>query len=97
MISKKLEEFTERQGIVSAEWCKLLDQVEIVEQRLAEAEKVIEFYGDKKNYIELCVDGATGNPKISSGDYVDCVVYHADRGYAVARNYIKKYKEVSDE
>lgn len=31
-ISGKLDEFTERQGIVSAEWCKLLDQVGVLEQ-----------------------------------------------------------------
>ena len=31
-ISNRLDEFTSRQGIVSAEWCKLLDEVESFEE-----------------------------------------------------------------
>jgi hypothetical protein len=41
-ISKKLDEFVDRQGIVSAEFCKLVDQVEELERRLPLAVEALE-------------------------------------------------------
>lgn len=56
-IADKLDEFTSRQGIISAEWCGLLNEVEKLEQelqatrkRLEKAEKVIEFYYNIRNW-----------------------------------------------
>jgi len=39
-VSKRLDEFIERQGIVSAEFCKLLDQVEEMEQEIKRVKKL---------------------------------------------------------
>jgi len=78
---------------------KLKQQLQILKQYYRESQEVVGFYGDEDNYIELCVEGRTGNPRVMEGGFVDCVVDHSDRGYAKAREFQnselnKKAKEV---
>ena len=53
-----------------------------------------EFYANRENYIELCVDGSTGNKRISDGDFVDCIIDHSDRGFMKARQAISEAKRI---
>tara|TARA_R110000737_G_scaffold100752_1_gene134607 strand:+ start:1784 stop:1987 length:204 start_codon:yes stop_codon:yes gene_type:complete len=52
-LSKRLDEFTTRQGIVSAEWCKLLDQVEILEEHNSQLVDKIKLLDALKQNAEL--------------------------------------------
>lgn len=46
-ISKRLDKFVERQGIVSAEFCKLIDRVEILESE-------VKYLREVKDHCEKC-------------------------------------------
>ena len=55
-IIEKLDEFTSRQGIVSAEWCKLLDEVGKLQEQHKIMKEALEFYANgivqKDDYSE---------------------------------------------
>lgn len=61
-IVDRLDEFTSRQGIVSAEWCKLLDGVEKLQEQNKILREALEFYADENNwelgkfhsFVEVC-------------------------------------------
>ena len=52
-LSDKLDEFTTRQGIVSAEWCKLLDQVELLEEHNSQLVDKVKLLDALKQNAEL--------------------------------------------
>jgi hypothetical protein len=52
-LSEKLDEFVERQGIVSAEFCKLVDQVETFEEANAQLAEKIKLLDALKENAEL--------------------------------------------
>ncbi len=49
-LAQKLDEFVERQGIVSAEFCLLIDRVESLESRLAKAIECLESMLDHNQF-----------------------------------------------
>ena len=57
-ISSRLDEFTSRQGIVSAEWCKLLDEVETFEEAYMQLVDKIKLLDALKENAEFKLKGA---------------------------------------
>lgn len=61
-LADRLDEFTSRQGIVSAEWCKLLDEVEKLQEKNKTMREALEFYSTEDDwnfYCGCCADGST--------------------------------------
>lgn len=50
----------------------------------------VEFYADKGNWVEICIDGGISNTPISDGDFVDCLIDVVDNGYSKAKQTLKE-------
>ena len=72
----------------------ILCQSEIIEKlqaQLVEAEKVIDFYGDKDNWMEIVFEGELRDSRVQEGDSADALVA-PENGIERAREYNKKHR-----
>lgn len=77
---------------------ELEQQLKQKDELIREAKKTIDFYADKDNWQEICIEGGISGTNIVDGDFLPCLLNNVEYGFERALEYQQKYmSENSDE